>query len=155
MTVSTITLKVALELCPSERFTLLDFHSKAGCNDAYLWAHASYFYSSPEFGKCWKNGKSREFHRVETACHICGCKPERNYAGVGNIFILNNGVNDDEILVKTGVHKVRGKAVPKVEYVKNTPRLSRMVLLCKEHIGSYFIYAVKEKTTEKLELFTN
>ncbi len=138
MNTSTLTYNLATKLCSGQSFSLSNFYEKGGCNEVFFFTHRAYFYSYPEFGKSWTNGNSCEYHRVETVCHICKEKPERNYAGVGSMWLLHNGVSDNKILSKVGEKVVRGKVIPILNYVPNTPRLSRMILLCDQHIGSYF-----------------
>lgn len=147
VTISTITLKVALAIGGAEIFNRIgDFSKNANDNHFTQFTHSNFYYSYPEFGKKWTNNNDHcQFHRVNVKCHLCDHTPERNYAGIGTIYVLNNGICNDEILVSTalkvkdrGVEIIRGKKLQTFEYVKNTPRLSRMILLCKEHTASYF-----------------
>lgn len=90
-TISTITLNVALAL-NSVGFSRLDeFASTAEGNEYVAFTHYSFFYSYPELGNKWPNGKDEQFHQVHTKCHICGQIPERNYAGVGTMYLVNDG----------------------------------------------------------------
>jgi hypothetical protein len=157
-TITTITLSVALAIGSSELFDQIErFSKEANENDYTSFTHYNYFYSYPKFGKTWKDGKDCQFHMVQTKCHLCDSMPKRNYAGVGTIYLLNNGICKDEILVNTGYKIVRGKKVWETQYIPNTPRLSPMILLCEDHVGSYFKWSqnqeVKKKYPVQLELF--
>lgn len=147
-TITTITVPVALAIGGAEIFNQVErFSKEATENEYFLFTHYNFFYSYPEWGNVWPDGKSCEFHQVHTKCHLCDWQPDRNYAGVGSIYVLNNGICNDEILVNKGYKIVRGKKVWEHEYVPNTPRISRMILLCPDHIGSYF------KWNENKEIF--
>lgn len=140
-TIHTITPQVAAELCSGPRFDLQAFVEKGDANDVLLFAHYAFFYSYPAWGKKWPNGKDCVYHRVETQCHLCGYKPERNYAGVGTLYLLNNGVSEPTIRVKNGpMVKRRGQWMTPTAVVPNTPRLSRMILLCGDCAKQYFTY---------------
>jgi hypothetical protein len=157
-TITTITLSVALAIGGAEIFNQIERFTKEATENEYTsFTHCNFFYSYPEWGKPWLNGKSCEFHRVNTKCHLCDWKPERNYAGVGTIYLLNNGICNDEILINKGYKILRGRKVWQQEYVPNTPRLSRMILLCQNHVGSYFRWCknkeVKKVTPMQLQLF--
>jgi ribosomal protein L24E len=90
-TISTITLNVALAL-NSVGFSRLDeFATKADLLEYIPFTHHNFFYSYPEWGKKWANGKEEQFHRVHTKCHTCGYIPNRNYAGVGTMYLVNDG----------------------------------------------------------------
>jgi hypothetical protein len=131
LTVTTITVNVALAIGGPEIFNQIQkFAAEANENNYTLFTHKNFFYSYPVFGKSWKN-KDCEFHRVNTKCHLCDYMPERNYAGYGHIYVLNNGICNPDILV-------RDRQTKKWDYVPNTPRLSRMILLCQDHIKGYF-----------------
>lgn len=90
-TISTITLNVALAL-NSVGFSRIEEFAEASEVIEYIpFTHYNFFYSSPEWGKKWANGKDEQFHRVHTKCNICGEAPERNYAGVGTMYLVNDG----------------------------------------------------------------
>lgn len=126
-TVSTLTLNVALAICGSNGLTVKRFAEQAGANEYMAFTHFIFFYSFPEFGKKWKSGKDCEFHRVYTQCHICKEKPERNLAGVGFIYLLNNSISNNK---------------------------NRMICLCEKHVSSYFKWNPQMKTRGKqLNLF--
>lgn len=153
-TVSTLTLNVALAICGSNCLTVKKFAEEADANEYMLFTHFNYFYSYPEYGKKWKSGKDAEFHRVNTKCHLCGDFPERNYAGVGHIYLLNNGLSNDEILVAKNKKIVRGKQFFETNLIKNTPVLSQMICLCQHHVNGYFKWNPQMKVRGKqLSLF--
>lgn len=153
-TITTITLDVAKALCAGSYFDLVKFAETGDANDYIIFNHCRTFYSYPEFGKQWTNGQMCQPHRVQTQCHICGHTPERNFAGVGSLFLLNNGVGNDEIPVVKDWQMKQGKRTPIVEWVANTPRLSRMIILCENHIKSYRPWrAQKVKKGYQLQLF--
>lgn len=150
-TITTITLFVALAIGGSEILNQIEKFSKEAAENEYTnFIHYNFFYSYPEFGKKWLNGKDCEFHRVNTKCHLCDYTPERNYAGVGTIYLLNNGICNKDILVHKGFKKSRGRLIHINEYEPNTPRLSQMILLCQKHIGIYFEWC-KNKEVKKLK----
>lgn len=138
--ITSISLAVASMICSGPKFELLHFAENGNCNHVLLFSHYNFFYTYPVWGTKWKNGKDCQFHRLHTKCHLCDYTPERNYAGIGNIYLLNNGISDAEILVKTGESIKRGRIITHTQYVPNTPRLSRMVLLCPTHAKQYFNY---------------
>jgi hypothetical protein len=140
MNLTTLTYNLALRIRSGPSWDLDKFVKEASCCDYMLFPHYNFFYSYPDWGTQWKNGKESEFHRVETFCHLCGAKPERNYAGIGCLYLLNNGIGDEEILVSDGCYIKRGKRVLRTKYVKNTPRLSPMILHCENCVDSYFYW---------------
>lgn len=157
-TITTITLSVALAIGGVEIFNQIERFTKEATENEYTrFTHYNFFYSYPEWGKTWANGKSCEFHRVNTKCHLCDWQPQRNYAGVGTIYLLNNGICNDEILVSKGYKKERGRLIQQKDFVPNTPRLSRMILLCPNHVASHFLWCrnkeVKKVKPMQLELF--
>ena len=145
MNLSAITKEIAVKISSSPKFELLDFIEKGDCNDYFLFTHYPFFYSYPEFGKKWKNEQSCQFHKIDIKCNLCDYVPERNKIGVGDIYLLHNGISDAEILV---IQKDKSR-----KYVKNIPRLSPMVCLCEKHIGSYFPYNKEQIKNRQLELF--
>lgn len=89
-TISTITLNVAQAISSGATFEL-NWFFKDAFEDQYMsFCHHNFFYSFPEWNKVWPNGKESEFHRVHTQCNVCGWKPERNYAGVGSLYLLKS-----------------------------------------------------------------
>jgi hypothetical protein len=138
--ITTLTYNLAKQICSGEKWSLEDFYKNGNCNDVFMFPHYNFFYSYPEFGKKWANGKYCEFHRIEIACHMCKTKPNRIYAGIGNIYLLHNGISDETICVSKGHEIVRGRKIMSYEYVPNTPKLSRFICLCENDIGSYFHY---------------
>ena len=131
--ISTISINVAKKISSFGILDLLQFLEKSTCNEYMLFTHYNFFYSHPEFGKKWINGEEFEFHSVETKCHLCDDMPYRNFAGIGSLYLLNNGITDPEILVYSGTGKQR-----KAEYQQN--KSTRMILLCENHIGSHFAF---------------
>lgn len=146
---SSITLNVALAIGTADCFNRLEeFTKKASCCEYTSFTHYNFFYSYPLFGKKWKDNKYCEYHQVNTICHICKCMPERNYAGIGTMYLLHNGVGDNEILIKNNGIK---------QYIKNTPRLSPMIILCENHINqngyTEWEKSKKIKKNNQLQLF--
>ena len=147
MVLTTLTMNVAKEIMTAPKWELDRFHNEASCNNYISFSHYRFYYSYPAWGKVWADGKTCQFHKVETRCHLCGFKPERNFAGIGSLYLLHNGVSDAHIL--TGKPK-------QMKYVPNTPRLSQMILLCPDHVASYFPfhpYKQVSKTVLQLQLF--
>ena len=94
MTITTITLRVALAIGSTELFNRIEeFFLNAKACQCTDFVHLNYFYSYPEFGKKWSNGKYSEYHEVKTMCHHCGEFPERNYAGYGTINLLKTNAD--------------------------------------------------------------
>lgn len=155
--ISTITLPIAMALNSSAFSDIEEFAKYADCNEYTMFTHRNFFYSYPECGKKWTNGKDCEFHRVNVKCHLCGYTPERNYSGVGIMFLLNNGYGDEDILVVKSWQKKRGVLIPIKERIANTPSLSRMIILCQNHVAGYFKWRqnkeVKKVKPMQLELF--
>jgi hypothetical protein len=137
-TLTTLTPRIAQEIAPYGRFHLDQFIKEGDANDYIMFTHRNFFYSYPDWGKQWPDGKDCEYHRVDTKCHLCGHIPDRNFAGYGTLYLLNNGVSDEDILVVDEWQIKRGKRVPVTKRVPNTPRLSPMILHCKDCIKSYF-----------------
>lgn len=137
-TITTITLDVALKISSGPVWEIQRFSKESGCCQVIDFTHYSFFYSYPAFGSKWPGGKESQFHRVHTKCHLCGWMPERNYAGIGSIYVLNNGICDDEILIATGHQVVNGRCKKQYAHIPNTPRLSRMILLCPDCAKQYF-----------------
>ena len=153
-TLSTLTHNIASKIFSGSFFDFENFIKNADCNDYIKLSHFNFFYSYPEFGMKWKNGKNCQFHQVNTKCHLCGAMPERNYAGVGTINVLHNGVSDKEILVNDGFEIKRGVKIYKSKRVKNTPRLSQMILLCNNHVDGYFMFNNRKiNTVGQIALF--
>lgn len=126
-TVSTLTLNVALAICGSNCDIVTRFSQEADTNEYMLFTHFNYFYSYPEFGKKWKLENDCEFHKVQIKCHLCQQLPERNYAGVGHIYLLHNGIGNNQ---------------------------NRMICLCQNHINDYFKWNPQMKVRGKqLSLF--
>lgn len=145
MIISTITHRVAWQIT-SDRYGLEKFINEANCNEIYLFPHTDFYYSYPDWGFDWPDGKMCQFHRVTTQCHICGKRPERNFAGYGSIWLLHNGISDPMVLQ-------RDKLSGEKKWVENTPRLSRMIILCDNHIGSYFKFNSEKPKWLQTSLF--
>jgi hypothetical protein len=88
--ISFLTLNLANEICSGQTQSLLSFYLNAKSNEFFLFSHFNFFYSYPEYGKQWKNEKICEFHRVNISCNCCKKIPDRNYAGVGNIWLMKS-----------------------------------------------------------------
>jgi hypothetical protein len=153
ITISTITLKVALEIGINYReYDIEKFAKEANCNHYTTFVHLNHYARFPELGIYWNNGKPLCMHYLKTKCHLCDFTPDFSDGQYGKLYILNNGISDDEILVRKGKEWI---------YVPNTPRLSRMILLCGEHVKGYFEWNNSEtalkidkvKPTLQLELF--
>ena len=86
MKVSSLTLNIAWHI-GSDRFLLDLFYKYANKGQFIYFAHTGFYYSYPDFGKTWADGKVCQFHQVTTCCHICGQVPERNYGGYGTLLL--------------------------------------------------------------------
>ncbi|MDD4157315.1 MAG: DNA adenine methylase [Candidatus Cloacimonetes bacterium] len=93
-TVSTLTINIAHEISSCETSSLDRFIENALPYEKYNFCHYNFFYTYPEFGKKWKNNKDMEFHRLHIKCEKCGAIPDRNYAGVGDIYLIHNNVTN-------------------------------------------------------------
>lgn len=124
---------IALEINSGSKWDLQEFLKKSTENE-YLpfWSHFSFFYRYPGL----------QFVRVIVHCHLCKSVPERNYAGIGSIHLLNNGVNEREILISKNGEK---------QWVKNSIRYSKMICLCNDCVGSHFPFG--RKINIQLSLF--
>lgn len=132
--ITTLSQSVA-EQITTNRVLLSEFIENAGNNQFFPFTHYNFFYSYPDFGKQWPGDKPCEYHDITTRCHLCGKEPERNFAGIGTLYLLHNGISNPTILT-VGPD---GKRM----WVKNTPSLSRMILLCEHHVGSHSPYRSK------------
>ena len=65
-----------------------EFFTHAFENEYMDLSHTNFFYTYPAWGKKLPDGKPCQFHRFEVRCHSCGAMPERNYAGIGGIYLL-------------------------------------------------------------------
>ena len=86
MQVSSLTFNMAWQI-GSDRFLLKQFCKYAEPGQFIYFTHTPFFYSYPDFGKAWPDGKVCQFHQVVTSCHICGQVPERNYGGYGTLLL--------------------------------------------------------------------
>lgn len=156
MTITTITLNVARQIASPGSYLIVErFANTATENEYMMFSHTNFFYSFPEWDTRWLTGKEQQFHKINTQCLLCEWMPERNYAGYGNIYMLNNGICNDKILVFDGYEIIKGRKIPKKKWIPNTARLSRMILLCPTHIKGYFLwneFATKNKPVQ-LTLF--
>jgi hypothetical protein len=126
-TITSISINVAMTIASRPFFEFDTFLQKANHHHYIHFTHQNFFYSYPDFGKQWPNGKMCEFHRVHTQCHVCSWQPERNYGGYGTIFLLNNGISE------------------------NTK--GRMLLLCPNHVHGYTLFTTEKKLVTQLQLF--
>lgn len=155
--ISTISLNVALAICSCRMSDEIERFAKEGdCNEYTSFTHYNFFYSYPAWGKTWPNGNICEYHEVNTQCHICKEMPDRNFAGIGTLYLLNNGIGEADILVNDGYINKGGRMIPLSKRVPNTPQLSRMILLCPNHVTEYFRWqqhGPKKPTVLQMELF--
>lgn len=132
MIISTITLPVALAIGNTSGFKNIEMFMNYANPGQYIdFTHRNFYYSYPVFGKQWMSGKDCEFHRVNTKCNVCNHMPERNFAGIGSIYLLHNGIALDQT--------------------------NRIVLLCQKHIAGYLPWSsikdFRQLKTKQLELF--
>jgi hypothetical protein len=85
-----ISLKVACELSSGPLFDLERFFKQAKPGEIFDFCHYNFYYSYPEWNKKWPGGKELQFHQVHTCCNKCQEQPERNYAGIGSLYLLMN-----------------------------------------------------------------
>jgi hypothetical protein len=85
-----LTLKLAEAICSGEKVSIETFYKKGKANEYFLFSHHNFYYSYPEWGSKWKDEQICQFHRINVGCSICGDKPDRNYAGVGNIWLIKS-----------------------------------------------------------------
>ena len=86
MKVSSLTLNIAWHI-GSDRFLLNLFYKYAEPGKFIYFAHTPFYYSYPDFGNTWPDGKVYQFHHVITFCNICGQVPKRNYGGYGTLLL--------------------------------------------------------------------
>lgn len=85
---SQLSYNLALEIMSDVKTYFMDFAKRHEYNHYYMFTHYSFYYSYPEFGKKWNNTSDLCcFHKIETCCNECGYTPDRNYAGIGTLFI--------------------------------------------------------------------
>lgn len=116
--INSITYNLAFEICSGTRWDILDFYNKSKEKEILSLSHYNFFYSYTKQGK-------HQFHRINTRCLVCNEEPERNHAGVGNLYLLN--------------------PAPKNE----THRNRQMHFLCRIHILGYTIFDRSVKTKFK------
>jgi len=85
-----LTIRVAEAICSGEKVSLETFFRFGKANEFFMFAHHNFFYSYPEWEKKWKDEQICEFHQVNIACNCCGRIPERNYGGIGNIWLMKS-----------------------------------------------------------------
>ena len=90
MKISSLTFNIAWQI-GSDRFLLNLFYKYAEPGQFIYFAHTPFYYSCPDFGKAWPDGKVSQFHQVATCCHICGQVPKRNYGGYGTLLLQHTG----------------------------------------------------------------
>ena len=86
MKVCSLTFNIAWQI-GSDRFLLKQFCKYAEPGQFIYFTHTPFYYSYPDFGKAWPDGKVCQFHQVVTCCHICGQVPVRNYGGYGTLLL--------------------------------------------------------------------
>ncbi len=85
---SKLSIKLCHEIISGPSFKLDEFIEKHQYNHYIDFIHYDFYYSYPEFGKKWTNGELCCFHKVETCCYECNAKPDRNYAGIGTLYLV-------------------------------------------------------------------
>ena len=89
--ITNLTLNLAMRISSCEKWSLERFYKQGKLNEFFHFACYGYFYSYPEWGKKWADGKLSEFHRVELACNCCRKKFEKsNYAGVTTVYLMKS-----------------------------------------------------------------
>lgn len=147
---TTLSMKLALELT-TDRSQLKRFAENAGVNEYILFTHFNFFYSYPQWGKKWVNDQICQFHGVIIKCHLCDYTPERNHAGVGSIYILNNGVCNKETLICKRTNGVLGSP----QWVASHPRHNRMILLCGNHVASHSLWRPRKPVNKSIPVQLN
>lgn len=142
MITSTISKDVAYVISSGSLFDLEQFILHGDANEYMAFSHYNFYYSYPAWGTKRKDGSSFTFHRVEPVCLLCKQTFERNYAGVGTMYLLNNGVGLKEIRVSDGFEYRGCRKIKKSKLVPNTPRLSRMIILCRDHVQGYLPFRI-------------
>ncbi len=89
--VTHLTYAVAYKIT-SGRWDLEAFMKQAKPGEYLMFTHTNFFYSGPEWGKKWPDGKCSEFHGVQTACNCCRAVPDRNYAGYGTLYLMKSNL---------------------------------------------------------------
>lgn len=137
MITSVLSYDVAYEMASGEKWSLERFFKGGDNNDYMIFSHYNFIYHYPEWGKKFK-GVDYSFHQIELQCNICKKKPDRNYAGVGIIYLLHNGASHPETII--GERILDGKKI-KINYktVPNEPPYrSLMICHCRNCIKGYF-----------------
>lgn len=88
--VTQLTLKIAEVICSGEKVSLEMFYNNGEYNEYFLFSHYNFYYSYPEWQKKWSNDQICQYHQINVACHCCSKIPNRNYAGVGNIWLMKS-----------------------------------------------------------------
>lgn len=126
--ITTLSYKVADAIRTMDNWELQEFAEKGKVGEMILYAHYHFFYSYPEFGKKWANDKSSCYHEVDVRCYLCGERPDRNFAGIGSIYLA-----------------------------KASAALPRFVCLCRDHTGINTKFGEKRNSPKQqikqLELF--
>ena len=97
MKVSNLTFNIAWHI-GSDKFLLDLFYKFAEPGQFIYFAHTPFYYSYPDFGKAWPDGKACQFHKVKTYCHICGQSPDRNYGGYGTLLLQRTTGNRMDLI---------------------------------------------------------
>jgi hypothetical protein len=82
-----LSLQVAWQLS-SCRWDLEDFFLNAKPGEIFPFTHYNFYYSYPSWGRIWPNGLLAQFHQLHTCCSKCHAIPDRNYAGIGSLFLF-------------------------------------------------------------------
>ena len=93
ITISSLSLPVALKLNSQSFSGLEDFFECASIGEYRMFTHRNYYYSTPKWGEKWPSGKDYQFHKVEVKCGICGHMPGRNVSAVGTLYLVKNYKN--------------------------------------------------------------
>lgn len=90
MIITKVSLLVAMQLSSCSTFELHKFFQNAKPGEIFDFCHYRFYYSYPEFGMQWKNGKAMQFHQVYSCCRKCQAQPDRNCIGVGTLYLCMN-----------------------------------------------------------------
>lgn len=144
---STLTMDLALKLCPGAKFDLIDFYENGTKNQFIHFAFTNYCYN-------YLLNNESSFHRILLKCFICHKKPEYGFKskyGIGNICLMHNDINENEFLTWN-------KETANFQIVKKSKRHKRFICLCNHHVEHLELYTKAKsitltQTTKQLSLF--
>lgn len=122
---STLTMDLALKICPGEKTTLMDFYKHGNKNEFIIFPFTNYVYN-------YLQNNELSYHKILLKCFHCNQKPEYSH-GIGNIFLMHNDINENEFLTWN-------KETVSFQIIKNNKRYQRFICLCSKHVENLELY---------------